>query len=183
MKVKYIYSACIEIETKDIRVLTDPWFTEGAYDGSWYHFPKIEDPFSLISEPDYIYVSHIHPDHYDPCFLKRLFEKWGQKPILIPKFEKNYLKFKMITDGFSPLEIDSFSLGKTHLHITPNFTGSPSDIDSSLIVESEGKILLNLNDCIWNDSHVKANQKIIKDYGHRELDLLCLGYTLSLIHI
>ena len=72
MKVRYIYSACIEIQTEDLRILTDPWFTDGAYDGSWHHFPRIDDPLEVIREPDLVYVSHIHPDHYDPVFLRAL---------------------------------------------------------------------------------------------------------------
>lgn len=68
MIVKYIYSACLQITTSTITILTDPWFTEGAYDGAWYQFPTI-DPFEFIQEPDYIYISHIHPDHYDHLFL------------------------------------------------------------------------------------------------------------------
>jgi len=74
MIVKYISSACLQIQTLDIRILTDPWFTQGIYDGAWFSFPYI-DPFDFINEPDYIYVSHIHPDHYDPEFIHKIFEK------------------------------------------------------------------------------------------------------------
>mgnify|MGYP003136543238 FL=1 len=63
MKVRYIYSACIEVTTDDLTILMDPWFTDGIYDGSWYHFPKVDDPFARMSEPDVIYISHVHPDH------------------------------------------------------------------------------------------------------------------------
>ena len=83
MKVKYIYSACIEVECNGFRILTDPWFTDGAYDGTWYQYPKI-NPFDFISKPDLIYISHIHPDHYDAIFLKKLIAKYGEIPILIP---------------------------------------------------------------------------------------------------
>ena len=31
MKVRYIYSASIEIETRDLKILCDPWFTDGIY--------------------------------------------------------------------------------------------------------------------------------------------------------
>ncbi len=31
IKVSYIYSACIIIETEDFKILCDPWFTEGIY--------------------------------------------------------------------------------------------------------------------------------------------------------
>ena len=89
MKVKYIYSACLEINCDNFIILTDPWFTEGAYDGSWYQFPKI-DPFDFIVKPDLIYISHIHPDHYDSIFLKKLIAKFGDIKILIPNISPNY---------------------------------------------------------------------------------------------
>ena len=64
IKVKYIYSACIITETPDIKILHDPWFTDGIYDGSWFQFPKVADPINSIGNVDLIYISHIHPDHY-----------------------------------------------------------------------------------------------------------------------
>ncbi|KAA3619163.1 MAG: MBL fold metallo-hydrolase, partial [Proteobacteria bacterium] len=79
VKVRYIYSACIVVETADVRVVCDPWFTDGIYDGSWFQFPRVEDPVRSIGETDFVYISHIHPDHYDPAFLRRYFEKHGEK--------------------------------------------------------------------------------------------------------
>ena len=35
ISVKYIYSACVVTRTPNVRVLHDPWFTDGVYDGSW----------------------------------------------------------------------------------------------------------------------------------------------------
>ena len=133
MKIKYIYSACLEISTSSITILTDPWFTEGVYDGAWYHFPEI-DPFEYISEPDYIYISHIHPDHYDPKFLHRLFDRFGVKPILIPDLKNNYLLFKGKSDGLTLTPTRYLDLGDTELYIEENNTGSISDIDSCLKV-------------------------------------------------
>ena len=134
MKVRYIYSACIEIETPDIRILTDPWFTPGAYDGAWYQFPELKDPLSVIKEPDVIYISHIHPDHYDPIFIKKLFERYGEKPVFIPSFEKNYLYHKAKADGIRVTEIKEIKYGDTNIHIIPNVHGSDSDIDSALLI-------------------------------------------------
>ena len=76
ISVKYIYSACILTTTPDVKILHDPWFTEGIYDGSWFHYPRIENPLDSIGDVDLIYVSHIHPDHYDGKFLKEYFEKY-----------------------------------------------------------------------------------------------------------
>ena len=102
MKVKYIYSACLEVETQDLTILMDPWFTDGIYDGSWYQFPKI-DPFDYITKPDVIYISHIHPDHYDPKFLQKLFKKFGEIPIYIPDLKSNLSEREINTTALSTL--------------------------------------------------------------------------------
>src|SRR5262249_17485110 len=81
--VKYIYSACIVTATPDLRIVHDPWFTEGVYDGSWFHFPAVRDPIESIGNVDLVYVSHIHPDHYDPRFLRKYFSTFGEKRIII----------------------------------------------------------------------------------------------------
>ena len=54
IEVKYIYSSCIVTETPDIKILHDPWFTDGIYDGSWFQFPKVEDPIKSIGDVDII---------------------------------------------------------------------------------------------------------------------------------
>lgn len=176
MKVRYIYSACIEIETKALRILTDPWFSEGIYDGSWHHFPQIPDPFALIYEPDLVYVSHVHPDHYDPVFLRELIARFGAKKIIIPDFENNYLLFKSRADGIETTPVKKMTVGATHIAVFPNLTGSHSDIDSALLVSEGGRAVLNLNDCIWNDAHVQTIQDHLSRRGI-SLDLLALGFT------
>ena len=41
--VQYFNSACVGIRTPDLSILCNPWFTEGAFDGAWHTFPKMED--------------------------------------------------------------------------------------------------------------------------------------------
>ena len=177
MKVKYLYSACIEIDCDGFRILTDPWFSQGAYDGSWFHYHKI-DPFEHIDKPDIIYISHIHPDHYDPIFLKKIIEKYGDIPIIIPDLDQNYLLFKGKSDGLNLIPTRHLENPKVEIHIEENNTGSMSDIDSALLVHDKknNKTLLNLNDCIFNQNHVDTINNIIsiKNYS---IDLLALGYT------
>ena len=176
MKVQYISSACLQIETSDTSILTDPWFSQGIFVGSWFSFPRI-DPFDYIKEPDYIYISHIHPDHYDPDFIHQLFERFGKKPILIPDMEKNYLFYKGKSDGLDLTPIRSFKTGNTSLFIEENDTGSISDIDSALIVHDDlsHQSLLNLNDCVFNRPHAEKLQSIIHGFTD-ELDIIALGY-------
>ena len=65
IQVEYVYSACVVLRTPDVSILCDPWFTDGVYHGSWYTFPVHPDPVAYIGDVDYIYIYHIHPDHYD----------------------------------------------------------------------------------------------------------------------
>lgn len=177
MKIKYIYSACLEIDCDGFKILTDPWFTDGIYDGAWYQYPKV-DPFEYISKPDLIYISHIHPDHYDPIFLRKLIARYGDVKILIPDHNPNYLLFKSKSDGFSVSPTRHLRNDKVEIFIEENDSGSDSDIDSALIVKDlrTGNVLLNLNDCIFNQSHVDKLKEIIEDIVDN-LDVLALGYT------
>ncbi len=179
IKVSYIYSACIIIETEDCKILCDPWFTEGIYDGSWFHFPKVDDPVKLIREVDFIYISHIHPDHYDPDFIKIYFSKFGVKKILISNHKHNYLLNKMKRDGFTPTIIDQkkgLIIGNTSIFIIPHVTGSLSDIDSAISVKyndnQKEHVVLNVNDIIMDNEFVK---KLRNSFPN--IDILLCGYT------
>ena len=127
MKVKYIYSACLEIECGEFRILTDPWFTDGAYDGSWFQYPKI-DPFKHIQKkPDIIYISHIHPDHYDPTFLHQIQNRFGPIEIIIPDLKINSLQKKGSVDGLNLTPVRHYENNDVELFIEENDTGSISE--------------------------------------------------------
>jgi UDP-MurNAc hydroxylase len=176
IRVNMIYSACVTIETPDCKILCDPWFTDGIFDGAWYLYTKDRDPISAIGDCNYVYISHIHADHYDPIFLKRYFEVFGEKVVIIGDFESNYLEKSIQQDGFKcqvnkqPLEI-----GQTTFSIFPHETGSQSDIDSACLVEYSGKDrihrVLNLNDCLFDPVFLSRFSAL------GELDILLLSYT------
>lgn len=163
IKITYIYSACIVIETPDVRICCDPWFTDGAFDGSWYLYPPIEDPIALIGKVDYIWISHIHPDHYDPVFLHKYLEVYPETRILISNFKQNFLQKKMIADGFdSEILPESFlAIGQSRVYGIPREDGSISDVDAALVVQyveleingsDKNKIhtVVNMNDCQYD---------------------------------
>lgn len=170
--VRYIYSACIVISTPDLKVLCDPWFTDGIFDGSWYQFPKLDDPFKAIGDVDYIYISHIHPDHYDPIALEKYQELYGKKTILIGNFPFNYLLKKIHTDNFSTEIIEQKKIGDTELGIFPNDTGSINDIDSALIVKYKNHSVVNMNDCVYNSDHLNKIKAFVPNP-----DIALLAYT------
>ncbi len=175
--VKYIYSACIVTSTKDVRILHDPWFTEGIYDGSWFHFPVVPDPMRSIGDVDWIYISHVHPDHYDPAFLRRYFAIHGVKELIIADHQPNHLAGKMRADGFKPtIAREPLKIGSTSVQIIPHRTGSISDIDSAVIVRffdgQREHCVANANDVIFDDEMIGMMQEHALG-----ADILLCGYT------
>ena len=177
ISVKYIYSACVITKTDDVTILHDPWFTEAIYDGSWFQFPKVTNPLDSIGDVDYIFVSHIHPDHYDSKFLKEYFNKFGEKKIIIANHQPNHMLGKMRGDGFMPIVLNEIlTIGKTSIEIIPHKTGSASDIDSAIIVkyisEEKTHCVVNVNDIIFDDEM----RALVKNKA-KEIDILLCGYT------
>ena len=177
ISVRYIYSACVVTKPPDVTILHDPWFTEGIYDGSWYHFPKVLNPLSSIGDVDYIYISHIHPDHYDAVFLHNYFDKYGTKKVLIANHLPNHLAAKMRSDGIDATILnESLLIGKTEILIIPHITNSISDIDSAIIIKykstNKTHCVVNANDIIFDE--MMTNK--LKDAAG-DVDILLCGYT------
>ena len=67
MRVTYYGQACTLIEAGGRKILTDPWLTEGAYQGTWFHTHLLADagvrPETFPKDFDYLFLSHEHQDH------------------------------------------------------------------------------------------------------------------------
>ena len=176
MKVRYLYSACVEIETPKLRILCDPWFSEGAFDGSWYHYPWKKNPLNIIKKPDLIYISHIHSDHYDPDFLKKINKKFGKIKIIIADFKNNYLLKRIKFDKLEAEPIRSLKLKNVNINIIPNETDDGSDIDSAIVVSYKQRTILSLVDCVYNRVFANKLKKIVSSYTN-ELDLLLVPHS------
>lgn len=185
IKVTYYYSACVGITTPDVSILCDPWFTDGIYDGSWYQYPKVKDPIALVGKHDIIYVSHIHPDHYDPRFIKEYLTVYPDTMILIA--EGVFLDKKMDADGI-PYTVD---LGEgfvffggneehnasTEIRIIKNDTGSISDIDTALVVIDKAVYRKNYTVVNMNDNaYYQPQIDKIKEFAPN-IDIALLGHT------
>ena len=174
LTVQYYYSACVGIHTPDVRMLCDPWFTDGIYDGSWYHYPAISgDPIAMLGPYDVIYVSHIHPDHYDPAFLRRYLSVYPHATVLIAQSGHPYLSRKMTADGISHQCRESGHFGETTYAIVPNFPESPFAVDTALVVCHQGQSVVNMNDNFYYEPHVQA----IRAFVGGDATLALLGYT------
>lgn len=71
MQISFIGHASILIESRGIRILSDPWWRGPCFGAQWWNYPAPQ-PAPVERGIDYIYISHGHHDHLHPGTLKTL---------------------------------------------------------------------------------------------------------------
>ncbi len=193
MIVRYIKSACVVVEHEGIKVLCDPWLTDGIYYGSWYHYPPLKFKPEDFQDVDYIYISHVHPDHLDPETMKRLPK---HIPVLIANFNEKFVKTIVKDCGFErimelnagePFRLsDDFQMeilgadfcdpsicGKS-FGCTVQTHRSTSLVDTLAVFHGGGKTVVNANDCAYPVT-LSACDYIVQKY--KTVDMLLTGYA------
>jgi UDP-MurNAc hydroxylase len=167
MRVTYFGQACTLIEAAGKKILTDPWLTEGAYFGTWFHTHLIAEagvtPEAFPKDIDYLFLSHEHQDHVDPATLRHFSP---QVPVLICKFVTT--KFRRYIEGLgfhNIWEIPSGQRVELGNEVTVTILGSAEYInDAALLVEGDGCKLLNETDC-------KLSYPDLEHLGQQEIDI------------
>ncbi len=149
MEITFVGHAGLFIETKFGSILTDPWFNP-AYFASWFPFPSNEDlDLAKIGQPTYLYVSHIHHDHFDPAFLRE--HVWKDATVILPDFPLDTLERAYRDLGFTKflrtkhgkvMEMDGLKLA-VFASIAP--TDGPLG-DSGLVVDDGETRIYDQND-------------------------------------
>jgi len=99
LEVMFVGHAGLFVETRHGSVLCDPWFNP-AYFASWFPFPSNEGIApEAIGAPDYLYLSHLHHDHYDPAFLREHVSK--DATVLLPDFPLDTMECELRGLGFT----------------------------------------------------------------------------------
>lgn len=153
MKLTFITNAACIYESKGFRLLSDPWLTEGAFEGSWFHNPPIITRPEDVKNVNALYISHIHPDHLDPETLK-VFDR--NIPVVVLNDKYKLAGKRMFDLGFRNLKYiadkESIVLGPFHLTMFGPFTKHPhfdceigNIVDSALAID-DGTLVLNAND-------------------------------------
>jgi UDP-MurNAc hydroxylase len=160
----------MRIDTGAGSILTDPWVNP-AYFGSWFPFPDNSHlDWERLGDVDYLYVSHLHRDHFDAENLRRFVNKRAR--VLLPAYPTSELEDELREVGFTHFvktvsnEVVELDGG---LKIMIQSLTSPSDGpigDSSLWLEHDGVRLLNQNDARPTDLATFA------DLGHVHAHML-----------
>lgn len=195
MKVEWYRSATVGISSQSgSTVLCDPWITDGAFLGSWYHFPPLQgfEYRKLLEKKwDAVYISHIHADHFDRKFVAELARSQPDCIAIIPRFAHDWLRRAVENCGFSGSRLitlqsgESFSVGDINVrlfvadHCHPETCGVSlpchnqdprlAAFDSLGLFEADGKTVVNANDALA----IKSVSSVLHDLG--PVDLL-LGH-------
>ena len=181
MKFQFIGNAAgIFHGNKGTKILCDPWIENGVFEGSWFHYPPIKTTLKDLNKVDAIYVSHLHPDHFDQRNFK--FDK--EIPIIILNEGPNFLKKILIDLGYTNLiEIknnQSIKFKEFNLTMFKPFVGHIYEesilgnlIDSALALTNEnGETIINFND---NTPDIKACEFLSKKF--KKISLALLNYN------
>lgn len=150
MEILFLGHAGLYVETRRGSVLCDPWFNP-AYFGSWWPFPANDhlDPHGF-SHPTYLYISHLHQDHFDPQFLGQWVDR--HTTVLLPDYPLPTLKEALANLGFyrqvtlpagRVIELDGGLMAAIWPLVAP---GDGPLGDSYLWLDDGDTRILNLND-------------------------------------
>ena len=151
MKVTFLGQAGFSVETKEGRLVLDPYLSDSvgkANPKKYRRVPTDESRFDL--RPDLLLFTHDHLDHYDPETAERFLLNFPGMTVLSPRSvwerarkvtkEQNFVLMKPRTrwteKGFSVTAVRAF-------HSDPDALG--------FLVTAEGKTLYFTGDTLYNE--------------------------------
>jgi len=145
MEFKILSHAGLLIKNKPGKsLICDPWLIGSSYWRSWWNYPPVSPALINSLHPDFIYLTHIHWDHFHGDSLKKF---PASIPIIIPKGNYTRMKDDLFYLGYK--NIIELKHGE-RLQLDTNFSITSYQfwmfLDSALLIECDGVKLLNLND-------------------------------------
>jgi UDP-MurNAc hydroxylase len=145
MKFTILSHAGLEVESDGLSLVIDPWLVGSCYWRSWWNYPP--PPRELIRRlrPDFIYVTHLHWDHFHGVSLRRFDRK---TPVLVPRAYFGRMVEDLASMGFS--DVREMTHGKGYRvgekMVLTSYQFGPT-LDSALVVDTGEVVLLDANDC------------------------------------
>ncbi len=172
MLVTWLGHAQLFLNAAGKTVLVDPWFAEPVFGGAWFRYPPPPYPdASSLPRPDFLALSHLHPDHAGPATLAQLRR---ETPVLVFPFPSGAMRRRLERLGFT----DVRWLGAwERTEVSPGLavTFVPNDRGwevASLVIEADGVRLYHGND---NPLTVEGYREVVRRLGR--IDLAFLPYA------
>lgn len=149
MEITHINNSFISVKVGKTVIFCDPWIGQ-TNDNAWLSFPIYKDGHKSLKnlKPNFIYISHLHCDHFNPTTLAKYKSKNIQ--IVIKKFNDQRLKKKLLQNGFKNIiECKNWKKYKLNqdisISIIPQMTNNSSGIESQIEYDLDTSILIQSN--------------------------------------
>ncbi|MBK7860125.1 MAG: MBL fold metallo-hydrolase [Archangiaceae bacterium] len=169
MLVTWLGHAQLYLNAAGRTLLLDPWFVEPVFGGAWFRYPPPPYPdSSSVPRPDFVLLSHTHPDHSGPQTLERLSADSTLVAMPFPsgamqrRLAKSHLKK---VQWLEPWQTRELSPG-LKLTFVPHDRGWEV---SSMVLEADGVRLYHGNDNVLT---VEAYRQIVDRLGKIDLAFL-----------
>lgn len=144
MRFQVLSHAGLLVEAGGKSLVCDPWLVGSTYWRSWWNYPRPSRELVRSLHPDFIYLTHVHWDHFAGPSL-RLFDR--STTIVVPKEPAGRMRRDLGRMGFE--NVVELPHGRS-LDLGPDFriTSYHFNVftDSAVVIEAEGRTLLNAND-------------------------------------
>jgi len=144
LEFKILSHAGLAVSSGDVSLVFDPWLVGSCYWRSWWNYPPVPDDLVSGLKPSFICLSHIHWDHFHGPTL-RMFSR--DTPVIVPRGHADKMKRDLAFNGFK--NVVELRHGQA-FDLAPGFRITSYQffpyLDSAIMIECEGKTLLNAND-------------------------------------
>ena len=179
-KIKFINHASVLVTYENVGILSDPWYENSVFHNGWrlIHETTLEETLNVLDFTSHIFISHEHPDHFNPGFLfnEKIKNKILSKNIKIlfqKTYDKRVVNF-LDSAGFKLKECSSDEKIKLSNQFEIQIV-KHDFYDSSISIKTPDLNILNINDCPIND--LKLLKKFKKKYGRFDLLLTQFSYA------
>ena len=178
--IEFVNHASVIISHGNISILSDPWYKDAVFHNGWRLLCELTDDkvIEILKRITHIYISHEHPDHFQPAF----FLDKNVKKILIDR------KVKILFQNTKDKRVVNF-LRKQELEVSELDSNGKIDLsddlkvqiikcgfyDSALSINTANLKILNLNDCPLRSQ--KEIKKFRKNYGTFDILLSQFSYA------
>jgi L-ascorbate metabolism protein UlaG (beta-lactamase superfamily) len=183
VKITHFNNSFISLESDGQSLVCDPWMGK-ANTGGWQSFPefKKEDIKEALSKAQWVYISHLHDDHFHPQTLYDL--GLLRKKFIIKRFNNPRLYERLKGLGIDEIqEIDPFEcqrFGPFNLAVIPQFTSNSSgyadsvnyDLDTSIVFKCDEIVFFNAVDNPLSATDLQiVKTRVTEKFG--KIDVAC----------
>jgi UDP-MurNAc hydroxylase len=145
MKFTILSHAGLLAEHEGVRIVCDPWLLGSCYWRSWWNFPEPDPELLADLRADFVYLTHLHWDHFHGPSLKKLFSR--KTRILVPEVPTRRMLDDLKCLGFR--NVSEVPHGGS-IELGPDFRLRSYQfglgVDSAAVISGGGITLFNCND-------------------------------------